>query len=340
MEFDAISYVLGIIATVIGSTAVVFLSQEILEKAHEKKVIKSLFSEIQHNSKLVKSLLGKKTDYISEHWSYERMPFSKSNFENAKQTGFLYNLKSENFEKISSAYDIIYLIEQKEYSPKGTARNTFEKLDELLDEVVEETINTSGQKMNENPQKPTSSENGIDHAFDTFILLQTLVFATIFSYLVWLNKPSNLLPFIEIVRVFFVPILIIIMLWIFGHISTSQRAGILLKTMAWYWSFLSFILQALFLIAILFWDILNPGITILFVLLTVVFAMFFGALVTLKFKKTYGETYSLKIQVLSAVLSVISMVIFLFFVLTYTKNTAPTSNIILFENIVLTQRAL
>jgi hypothetical protein len=98
--------------------------------------MKSLFSEIQHNHGLVKSLLGKNVGYISEHWSYEHMLLSKASFENAKQSGFLYHLKPENFEKISQAYDIIYLIERNNYSPKGTARNTFEKLEELLDEIV------------------------------------------------------------------------------------------------------------------------------------------------------------------------------------------------------------
>jgi len=78
--------------------------------------------------------------YISEHWSSEHIPLSKASFENAKQSGFLYTLKPEFYEKISQAYDIIYLIEKEDYSPRGTASNTFVKLEGLLGELVKDYI--------------------------------------------------------------------------------------------------------------------------------------------------------------------------------------------------------
>ena len=47
----------------------------------------------------------------------------------------LYTLEPNSYEKISRAYDIIRLIEKESYSPKGTASNTFEKLDEILNDI-------------------------------------------------------------------------------------------------------------------------------------------------------------------------------------------------------------
>ena len=135
IEFDFISYVLGIIATVIGSTTVAFFADRIRTNSLKKRTTNSLFSEIKHNHILLKSLLGENDDYIAKTWAYDKMPFSKANFENAKQSGFLYTLEPNSYEKISRAYDIIRLIEKESYSPKGTASNTFEKLDEILNDI-------------------------------------------------------------------------------------------------------------------------------------------------------------------------------------------------------------
>lgn len=140
MGVDLVSYTLGIIATIIGSTTVAYFAQWIQTRSRNKNVKKSLLSEIEHNYSLVMSLVGKRTDYISEHWSYANMSLSKASFESAKQSGFLYTLKPEFYEKISKAYDIIYLIEKRGYHPQGTAGITFVKLNELLGELVKDYI--------------------------------------------------------------------------------------------------------------------------------------------------------------------------------------------------------
>jgi len=140
MDFDLVSYVAGITATVVASISVALFIQWIQTKDTGKRVISALFSEIEHNYSIVRGLLGLSQSYISGQWSYWKMPFSKSNFENSKQTGFLYDLKSETYEKISEAYDIIYLIEKEGYGPTGTARNTFEKLEELLKGIIQKNV--------------------------------------------------------------------------------------------------------------------------------------------------------------------------------------------------------
>jgi hypothetical protein len=140
VEFDLVSYVAGIIATVVASITVALFIQWVQTKGIRDRVKKSLFSEIEHNQKIVKGLLGDEASYLSQHWSYFPMPFSKSNFENAKQSGFLYNLRPEAYERISEAYDIIYLIDKEKYGPTGTARNTFEKLEQILKDIIEKYI--------------------------------------------------------------------------------------------------------------------------------------------------------------------------------------------------------
>jgi hypothetical protein len=164
-------------------------------------------------------------------------------------------------------------------------------------------------------KESSSNGKGIDRAFDTFIVIQTLIFATIFSYLAWLNKPENLVAVTKVTRVFFIPLVIIIFLWIFGHLFDSTKVRLVLKTLAWYWSFLSFFIQSLFLGAILLLDILSPQVTIFFLLAVTLLTMFFAALININFRKVFGGSYSLRIQVLSAILAVISMVIFMVFVL-------------------------
>lgn len=183
---------------------------------------------------------------------------------------------------------------------------------------------TKGGSLPKNKQDQSLGVNGksdekrIDHAFDTFILIQTLIFATIFQYLTWLNKPDNLIAVTKITRVFFIPILIIIVLWVGGHLSESPKMRMVLKAVAWYWSFLSFLIQALFLGAILLLDILSPQVTVFFILLVVLFTLFLALFANRKLGQVYGESYSIRVQILSGIVSIGSMAIFLAFVLNVT----------------------
>ncbi len=172
---------------------------------------------------------------------------------------------------------------------------------------------TSSKSEIERMSKP--DESGIDRAFDTFILLQTLIFATIFSYLTWLSRSESLTAITKIVRVFFIPILIIVMLWIFGHLLEPQKWRILFRALAWYWSFLSFTIQALFLGEILLLDILSPQLTVSLILMVILFTPLFGLLTHLKFKSVYHRLYSSRIQIASGVLAIVTMIIYLIFVL-------------------------
>ena len=135
MEFDLASYTLGIVATVIGSSTVAFFALWIQTRSTEKRAKKSLFSEIKHNYEIVRELVD-----LSTHWAFLPMPFQTASFDYAKRSGFLYNLKTETYERISRAYDIMNLIEKKDYHPDGTASNTFSTLKDLLKEIIEKDL--------------------------------------------------------------------------------------------------------------------------------------------------------------------------------------------------------
>ena len=137
MEFDLASYILGIVATVIGSTTVALFALSIQFYSIQRRTKKALFSEIRHNFAIVQGLLGDKSSYLSSHWSYQRMPFQTASFDIAKQNGCLYNLKAETYERIAKAYDIMYLIQKENYGPTGSANNTFAKLGQFLKEIIE-----------------------------------------------------------------------------------------------------------------------------------------------------------------------------------------------------------
>lgn len=139
MEFDLVSYVLGIIATVIGSSVVVLFSLWANNKSNQKRSIKALFSEIEHNYHIVKGLLGEE-NYLPKHWAYDRMKFQRASFDNSKQNSWLYSLKPSTYEKISKAYDIISLIEKEGYGPKGTANTPFYSLKDMLKEIIEKDM--------------------------------------------------------------------------------------------------------------------------------------------------------------------------------------------------------
>jgi hypothetical protein len=156
---------------------------------------------------------------------------------------------------------------------------------------------------------------GIDRAFDIFLILQTLIFATLFQYLTWLGKPDDLLKVTKVTRVFFIPILIITLLWMVGYLIEPSRLRIFVKTIAWYWSYLSFFIQILFIGTILFWDVLSPEISFVFVIMACVLTMIFGVFMQLKFQKVYGGAYSPKIMILSTIVSIASALIFVAIVL-------------------------
>jgi hypothetical protein len=139
MEIDLASYVLGIIATVIGSSIVALFSLWIQNQSTQHRAKRALYSEIKHNYIIVKSLLGEES-YLPKHWAYDRIPFQKASFENAKQNGYLYNLKTETYERISKAYDLVYLIQKEGYGVKGSANVTFDTLRDALKEIIEKDI--------------------------------------------------------------------------------------------------------------------------------------------------------------------------------------------------------
>lgn len=132
---DWTSYILGIIATVIGSCSVVVFSQWIQTRAEKRRVITALFSEIRMNLRILDRLLGE-SDYMPDHWAYDEMSLEHECYDKARESGFLYEMKPEVSEKISKAYDIIRLITKEDYHPNGTASNTFKDLKQILAEVA------------------------------------------------------------------------------------------------------------------------------------------------------------------------------------------------------------
>jgi hypothetical protein len=139
MEFDLLSYSLGIIATVIGSSVVTLFSLWVHNQSNKKRAIKSLFSEIEHNYIIDKRLMGE-DDTFPKHWAYKRIPFQIASFEYAKQNGYLYSLKTESYERISKAYDVILLIQKEGYGVTGTANVSFKFLKDLLKEIIDKDI--------------------------------------------------------------------------------------------------------------------------------------------------------------------------------------------------------
>mgnify|MGYP001101273418 CR=1 FL=1 len=104
-------------------------------KKRREATIQALLSELRGNYEILKTLLGE-SDYLPDHWSYRTISLNQACFENARQSGYLYALKPELYQKISKAYVIIRLISQEHYGPDGTAQRTFMDLKEILEQVL------------------------------------------------------------------------------------------------------------------------------------------------------------------------------------------------------------
>ena len=139
MEFDLVSFLVGILSTIIGSVAVSLLILWIQTRGNRNRTLNALFAEIRQNSKLVKDLMGE--GVVISHWSLKKLPLNEACFDNARQSGFLYGLKSTLYQEITRAYNIIHLINREGYHPEGTARPAFEELDKILVSIIEELPN-------------------------------------------------------------------------------------------------------------------------------------------------------------------------------------------------------
>ena len=139
MEFDLISFLAGIFSTIVGSVVVALFILWIQTRKNRSRTLKALFAEIRSNNKLLKELMGE--GRAMQHWSLRRLPISEACFDNARQSGFLYSLKSPLYQEITRAYTIIHLINMEKWHPEGTARASFEQLGKILSNIIEELPN-------------------------------------------------------------------------------------------------------------------------------------------------------------------------------------------------------
>lgn len=167
-------------------------------------------------------------------------------------------------------------------------------------------------RSNDKPEE--SNGKGVDRAFDTFIIIQTLIFATIFQYLTWVGTPDDFLNVTKITRVFFIPILVILILWMISHLTGSSIRRLFIKTVAWYWAYLSFFIQFLFIGIVLFGDVLTSEIFLAVVVTGEVLTLIFGVFMQRKFQKIYTNEYSLKIMISTAIVSIVTALLFLLLV--------------------------
>jgi hypothetical protein len=170
-----------------------------------------------------------------------------------------------------------------------------------------------------NENHPAEDNVKIDRAFDTFLLIQTVLFATVLQLLVWLGKPENLIEISKVVRALFIPLLVVMALWLLSHLIDRVSAQAVLKTIAWYWSFLSFFLEMAFLIFILFLDVLTPEILLTLIFLSVALVAIFGWMIQRQLRNKYGEHYTNFLTILSAVIAMVSAVAFGIFVVMTTS---------------------
>jgi len=171
-------------------------------------------------------------------------------------------------------------------------------------------------QVNEEPQ--SSNYESVDRAFDVFLLIQTLLFATNFQYLTWMGTPDDLLNVTKITRVFFIPLIVILILWMTSHLTGSSKRRIYIKTVAWYWAYLSFFIQILFIGSLLFWDVLTPEILSVTVISGEILTLISGMFMQRKFQKIYGSEYSLRTIISTATLSIITVLLFFLLVQTIT----------------------